>query len=76
MGQYCHACTIPLSGETQGPSGVYCKYCTDAQGVLLPREAVMKGIASWMADWQGIDQDRAMRRAGHFMQGLPAWADD
>lgn len=76
MGRYCHACTIPLSGDTQGPSDVYCKYCTDGQGNLLPREVVQKGVAEWMTEWQGVDHDRAMQRADLFMRGLPAWADD
>jgi len=77
MGRYCHACTIPLeSPEVKGPSDNHCKFCTDAQGELLPRQQVQQGIASWMAEWQGIDRERALRRADLFMRGLPAWADD
>ncbi len=77
MGRYCHACTMPLeSPEVRGPSEIYCKHCTDEQGNLRPREEVQEGIARWMAEWQGIDHQRALRRADLFMRGLPAWAGD
>jgi hypothetical protein len=69
---------MPLdSPEAQGPSKHYCKYCTDAKGNLKSREEVKAGIAMWLSSWQeGITEKQSQERAEHFMQAMPAWAED
>jgi hypothetical protein len=78
MDKYCQSCTMPLSmPDAKGPSDDYCKYCTDDKGNLKPRAAVQQGIAGWFKSWQpNLDDAKAMKRADHFMKGLPAWAED
>ena len=73
---FCHACGAPLQGEYQGPSPIYCGYCTDEEGTLKPRAQIHRGIASWLQTWQpGIDNAIALRRAESYMKAMPAWAE-
>ena len=76
MNRYCLSCGAPVDvPEFKGPVDMYCKYCTDEKGNLHPREAVRFGIAKWLQTWQpGLDDERALERAGHYMQAMPAWA--
>jgi hypothetical protein len=75
--KFCQSCTMPLSADTQGKDARYCKHCTDDQGELHPRENVKQGIAQWMTTWQpGINQEQALQRAEHFMNAMPAWAEN
>lgn len=78
MDSFCHSCTAHLNvPEFKGESDIYCKYCTDESGNLKPREVIKVGIAEWFKNWQeGLSDDVAMTRAGHFMKAMPAWADD
>ncbi len=78
MSGHCLSCMAPLaSPEFAGKSEVYCRYCTDEEGRLRPREQVLEGIAGWLRQWQGpISEETARRRAVHFMRAMPAWADD
>ncbi|MFQ6117396.1 MAG: zinc ribbon domain-containing protein [Candidatus Bipolaricaulia bacterium] len=78
MAEFCHSCTMPLdSPEARGASDIYCKYCSDEAGNLKSRGEVQLGIASWLRSWQeGITEEQATRRAEHFMQAMPAWAED
>ncbi len=76
MANYCRSCSIPLdSPEAEGPSDIYCKHCADETGNLKPREEVKQGIACWLKSWQkGITEEQ--KRADHFTQAMPAWAED
>ncbi len=77
MADHCHSCSIPLSAVgAQGPSDVYCQHCTDAQGNLRPRAEVEQGLASWIAEWQGVCPETAHKRAKQFMRAMPAWAEE
>jgi len=68
---------MPLTLDSQGPNAEYCRYCTDENGQLRPRDEVKQGIATWLQSLQeGITEERAIMRAEHFMQAMPAWADD
>jgi hypothetical protein len=73
----CHSCCAPLDNpEMKGVSDKYCKYCADDKGNLKPRAEVQKAIAHWFKTWQpGVDDTKAMNRAGLYMQSMPAWAD-
>ncbi|MCD6494666.1 hypothetical protein J7K60_01290 [Candidatus Bipolaricaulota bacterium] len=78
MTKYCHSCTMPLdSPDAKGPSEIYCKHCTDEAGNLKPRDEIKQGIAWWLKSWQEeITEEQAQERAEHFMQAMPAWAED
>ncbi len=76
MQTYCESCSAPLDGDFKGVADNYCKYCTDEKGKLVPREQVKQGIAHWLKSWQDINDDVAVKRAEHWMQAMPAWADE
>ena len=74
--KHCESCTAPLP-EFQGKSDRYCKVCTNENGELNPRDEVMQAIARWFKNWQiGISDEQAKKRSAHFMNAMPAWADD
>jgi hypothetical protein len=77
MQKICYSCSAPLHmPEFKGPAENYCKYCTDDQGNLKPREEIKRGITEWFRSWQpGIDHEKAAERAELFMRSMPAWAD-
>jgi hypothetical protein len=72
----CHSRAMPLDNpENVGAAEDYCKYCSDEQGKLKPRDAVQRGIAEWFKMWQpDLDDGTAMKRADLYMQSMPAWA--
>jgi hypothetical protein len=66
-----------MVGDFVGTSEKYCKYCSDEEGNLRPRQEVQQGIAKWVQSWQeGISEEQAMTRADFFMKAMPAWADE
>jgi hypothetical protein len=75
--KFCFSCGMPLDAGTQNVSANYCGYCTTADGKLKSREEVKQGIAQWMKMWQpDIDDPKALVRAGAYMNGMPAWAEN
>ncbi len=72
----CQSCSASLDdGVHGGVSDHYCRFCSDEQGRLRPREQVQGVIARWLQGWQGgIPEQEAMRRAAVFMQAMPAWS--
>jgi hypothetical protein len=72
----CQSCSASLDdGVHAGASDRYCRFCSDAEGRLRPRDQVQGILARWLQDWQdGIPEPEAMRRAATFMQAMPAWS--
>lgn len=72
--RFCHSCAAPRVDDSDSN---YCHDCVDDQGNLRPREEIQADLAKWMKSWQGeITEEKAMKRAAHFMRALPAWALD
>ncbi len=74
----CRSCSVSLLDEDhRGVSDRYCRFCADERGHLRPRREVQTLIARWFRYWQAdLPEDEAMRRAGLYMQALPAWNDN
>lgn len=74
-GNYCKSCLAPLDDEDNaGASDIYCCYCSDENGDLLPREEVLLVIAEWFGNWQkDLTASEARRRADLYMRAMPAW---
>jgi hypothetical protein len=72
----CQSCSASLDdGVHGGVSDRYCRFCSDEQGRLRPREQVHGILARWLQDWQeGISEPEARRRAATFMRSMPAWS--
>jgi hypothetical protein len=75
---HCRSCSVSLGvPHNRGVSDRYCRFCSDEQGHLKPRDQVQRLIAQWFKGWQGdLSRDEAMRRAGLFMQAMPAWCNN
>jgi hypothetical protein len=74
--KFCFSCAMPIDVSNQTKSD-FCQYCTQPDGRLKPKEEVMQGIAGWMKMWQpDLDDAKARQRAGAYMNGMPAWAEN
>jgi len=75
---YCLSCAAPLRDEhNKGASDRYCRYCSDEQGHLRPRQDVERILAGWLK--HGGDApapEEAARRARLFMESMPAWCSN
>jgi hypothetical protein len=74
-GVFCHSCLAPLSDpDNRGASDLYCRYCSDESGQLLPRPEVLEVMTDWFMQWQpSLDREEARRRADSYMSAMPAW---
>jgi hypothetical protein len=77
MAKFCYSCAVPLDNpDFKGPADNYCKYCTDQNGKLKPKEEIKKGIAQWFSSWQpNLNEQTALKRAEDYMKSMPAWAE-
>jgi hypothetical protein len=77
-GRFCRSCMSSLQEEhNAGPSEMYCRWCSDGDGALRPREQVLEVMSRWFSMWQsGISITEARRRADLYMRSMPAWAED
>ena len=75
--KYCQSCVIPLTPETSGVSSEYCNNCTDLTGNLKSKEMIKEGLAQFlmMVD-PCISHSVAEKRAEHYMNAMPAWAEE
>ena len=75
--EFCLSCGAPLNvPDMKGLAEQYCVHCTDDDGNVKSRDEIKEGIAMWIARWQGVDHETAERRAEHYMQAMPAWAEE
>lgn len=72
----CQSCSASLDdGVHGGVSDRYCRFCSDEQGQLRPREQVQGILARWLQGWQeGLSDTEATQRAASFMRTMPAWS--
>lgn len=54
-------------------SAVYCRYCTDKAGRLLPFEDILKANAGYLKESQGISEQASLKLATDLLRGQPAW---
>jgi hypothetical protein len=75
---YCRSCSVSLGvPHNRGVSDRYCRFCSDEEGHLKPRDEIQRLIAEWFEGWQGgLSRNEAMRRAQLFMQAMPAWCNN
>jgi hypothetical protein len=73
---FCHSCGIPLNIPDIQARGSFCQHCTNEKGQLAPRELIQEGIANWLKSRQpDLSPEKAMERAGFYIQAMPAWAE-
>ncbi len=72
--RHCHSCGTSLR-EARGASDDFCRYCTDEQGRLLPRDEVHGILADWFRTWKpDLTRSEATSRAERLMDAMPAWS--
>ena len=75
----CHSCGMPMSEPDQRGGMIAdnpnCVYCTDEQGKLKPYEAVLGGMANFMARSESIEVELATERSRKYLTRMPAWRD-
>ena len=73
----CNSCGMPLEkkedfalGDT---SSVYCSYCVDPAGKLLPYDTILQNNAHYFRESQGLTEQAAMKMATDLLRTMPAW---
>ncbi len=73
----CSSCGMPMQNPEEfalgDTSSEFCKYCTDAQGKLLPFEQILKANADYFKESQGLADHAAIKMATDLLKGQPAW---
>lgn len=73
----CQSCGMPMDKpEDHGggrPDNLYCKYCTDPSGNLLPRETVRQNMIQFYIQKMGKTPDEAVIEVDKIMATMPAW---
>jgi hypothetical protein len=76
MLKICQSCGMDMRKYTEfggkDINNLYCVYCTDPKGKLLPREQVRDKIVKYMLK-SGMCQEEAGRKADMAMNEAPAW---
>jgi hypothetical protein len=73
----CSSCGFPMEkAEDFAESNViniYCRYCTNEKGELLPYETVLEANAKYYMESQGIPHNAAIKMATDLLTTMPAW---
>jgi hypothetical protein len=73
----CQSCGMPMDQPVDHGGGrldnPYCKYCTDAQGNLLPRGTVRQNMIQFYIQKMGKTPDEAVIEVDKIMATMPAW---
>lgn len=73
----CNSCGMPLPNKEDfamgDTSSVYCKYCVDPAGKLLPYETILKSNAHYYKESQGLTEQASLKMAKDLLQAMPAW---
>lgn len=72
--QLCRSCMANLREKhNRGKSDIYCCYCSDSDGNLLPRKEVHMILSRWLMALEDLSIEEAKRRAKFYMKAMPAW---
>lgn len=73
----CNSCGMPLENKADfalgDPTSIYCKYCVDKTGNLLPYDTIVKNNAHYYKESQGLTDEAATKMAKDLLVTLPAW---
>lgn len=75
--QSCNSCGMPLENQADYALGdinsIYCKYCVNPSGELLPYETILKANADYFKESQGITEQAAIQMTKDLLKTMPAW---
>ena len=73
----CDSCGMPLAGAADhalgDPAIPYCRFCTQEDGTLQPRDERLERFTQWAMKQNGLDYDDARKQAIAYMATMPAW---
>lgn len=73
----CQSCGMPMNAPADFGGGktdnLYCRYCTDATGNLLPKEVVRQNMIQFYTQTVGKTSEEAMVEVDKIMGTMPAW---
>lgn len=76
----CHSCGMPMKELDQRGGFIaeneFCVYCTDDTGDLKPYDAVLSGMAHFMAKSDDVSLELALERSKEYLTHMPAWRDE
>lgn len=76
----CNSCGMPLENNDDfamgDTSSIYCKYCVDTKGELLPYELILKNNVGYYQESQGLTEQAALKMTKDLLKSLPAWKNE
>ncbi len=73
----CNSCGMPLENQKDFALGdtnsIYCKYCVDKKGELLPYDTIVKNNVHYYKESQGLTDDAAKKMTLDLLKTMPAW---
>lgn len=73
----CNSCGMPLENKEDfalgDPSNIFCKYCVDEKGALLPYDTILQSNAGYYKESQGLTDQAATKMAKDLLKSMPAW---
>lgn len=73
----CNSCGMPLKEKEDfalaDEAAVFCKYCVDEAGKLLPYDKILSANANYFQESQGLTEMAAAKMAKDLLKDMPAW---
>lgn len=73
----CNSCGMPLENKEDfalsDTNSIYCKYCVDKAGKLLPYQTILDANANYFKESQGLTEQAAAKMAKDLLKSMPAW---
>lgn len=73
----CNSCGFPMEKPEDFASSniinIYCRYCTNEKGELLPYDDILSANAKYYRESQGISEDVAIKMAKDLLATMPVW---
>ena len=75
----CESCGMPIKTDSDhgasNPDNLYCKFCTNQEGVLKPYEEKVSDFQSLLLKTNDISEEEAILMAKDILKDFPAWKD-
>ena len=73
----CNSCGMPLEKNEDFALGnlesIYCQYCVNSMGELLPYETILKNNVHYFQESQGLTEPAAIKMTKDLLKTMPAW---
>lgn len=77
MARKCDSCGMLMMDlvdyAAKNPRAKYCRYCTNAEGMLQSVEERKAKLAQFIMEDEGVSEEEAHKKAIEQMRKMPAW---